>query len=59
MKFWMTVVALLCIVLPVEAKKIKTPKSSNASGYKAHKAPKAKAHKASGSQKNKYKNRVN
>ena len=59
MKFWMTVVALLCIVLPVEAKKIKTPKSANASGYKTRKAPKAKARKASRSQKNRFKNRVN
>ncbi len=59
MKFWMTVAALFCMVLPVQAKKLKTPKSHNASGYKMHKAPKAKAHKMSRSQRNKFKNHVN
>jgi hypothetical protein len=59
MKFWVTVLAFLCMVLPVEAKKIKTPKSSNARGYTSHKAPKAKAHKLSKSQQNRFKNRVN
>ena len=59
MKFWMIVAALLCMVLPVQAKKVKTPRSHNASGYKPHKAPKITAHKMTRSQKNKYKNRIN
>jgi hypothetical protein len=59
MKFWMTVAALLCIVMPVQAKKLKTPKSHSASGYNSHKAPKVKAHKMSKTQKNKFKNRMN
>lgn len=59
MKFWMTVAALLCIVLPAQAKKVRTPKSRNASGYSTHKGSKVKAHKMSREQKNKYKNRIN
>lgn len=59
MKFWMTLAALLCMVLPAQAKKIKTPKSRNAAGYSSHKAPKVKVHKRYKTQKSKFKNRVN
>lgn len=59
MKIWMAVLALLCVVLPVEAKKLKTPKSANAAGYKSHRAPKVKTHKASKVQKNRFDNRIN
>ncbi len=58
MKFWMTAAALLCLVLPAEAKKIRTPKSAHAARYSSRKAPKVRSHKGSVS-KNRFRNKVN